>query len=70
MFPDLLISGLSLGSIYGLVALGMVVVFKGARAVNFAHGEVFATSAFIGFLFVEAGFGYWSALMLAILVTI
>ena len=70
MFPDLLISGLSLGSIYGLVALGMVVVFKGARAVNFAHGEVFATAAFIGFLFVEAGFGYWSALMLAILITI
>lgn len=69
MLPDLLISGVSLGSIYGLVALGMVVVFKGTRAVNFAHGEIFATAAFVGFLLTDSGVNYWAALVLAIAAT-
>ena len=69
MFFDLLASGLALGSIYGLVALGLVVVYKGARAVNFAHGEIFATAAFVGYLLTANGLDYWGALTLAVLVT-
>jgi branched-chain amino acid transport system permease protein len=69
MFPDLLVSGLSLGSIYGLVALGMVVVFKGTRAVNFAHGEIFATAAFVGYLLTSSGVNYWWAFLGAVLLT-
>ena len=59
MFWDLLISGLSLGSIYSLVAVGLVVVFKGTRVVNFAHGEIFAAAAFIGYLLTYNGISYW-----------
>ena len=47
----------------------MVVVYKGARAVNFAHGEIFATAAFVGYLLTANGIDYWGALILAILVT-
>ena len=70
MFWDLLISGLSLGSIYSLVAVGLVVVFKGTRVVNFAHGEIFAAAAFIGYLLTYNGISYWGALFLAVLITI
>ncbi|MAS51006.1 MAG: hypothetical protein CL712_03680 [Chloroflexi bacterium] len=70
MFWDLLISGLSLGSIYSLVAVGLVVVFKGTRVVNFAHGEIFAAAAFIGYLLTYNGISYWGSLILAVLITI
>lgn len=39
-FVQLLVYGLSLGSLYGLVALGFVVVFKSTSVINFAHGAV------------------------------
>jgi branched-chain amino acid transport system permease protein len=69
MFWALVISGLSIGSIYALVAVGLVVVFKGTRVVNFSHGEVFATAAFIGYLLTYNGINYWGALILSILIT-
>ncbi len=39
-FVELLISGVSLGFVYGLIALGFVVLFKATEVVNFAHGAV------------------------------
>lgn len=39
-FIELLISGVSLGFVYGLIALGFVVLFKATEVVNFAHGAV------------------------------
>ena len=70
MFFDLLASGIALGSIYGLVAPrhGRRVQ-GGAGAVNFAHGEIFATAAFVGYLLTANGLDYWGALTLAVLVT-
>ena len=35
-------------------------------AVNFAHGEIFAAAAFVGFLLTNSGLNYWAALVLAI----
>lgn len=71
MFSQLVIAGLAHGSIYALVALGLVVVFKGSRAVNFAHGEVFAFAAFVCYLLiVSGGFGYIVSLVLAVTLTI
>ena len=37
--PNLLLSGLSTGSVYALVALGFNVIFKSTGAINFAQGE-------------------------------
>jgi branched-chain amino acid transport system permease protein len=43
-----LINGITLGSIYGLIAIGYTMVFGIIGMVNFAHGDVFMVSAFIG----------------------
>src|SRR5690242_19639261 len=46
-----LINGLTLGSIYGLIAIGYTMVFGIIGMVNFAHGDVFMLSAFIALIF-------------------
>src|SRR5437870_6720823 len=45
-----LINGITLGSIYGLIALGYTMVFGILGMVNFAHGDVFMVSAFIALI--------------------
>lgn len=42
-----LVSGLAVGSVYGLVALGFVLVFKAAGTINFAHGEFLMLAAYL-----------------------
>ena len=49
-----LINGITLGSIYGLIAIGYTMVFGIIGMVNFAHGDVFMLSAFIALLVVPA----------------
>lgn len=44
-----LINGLSLGSIYALIALGYTMVYGIVKLINFAHGDVFMVGAFVGF---------------------
>ena len=46
MFAQVLLSGLALGSIYGLVALGFAVVFKATDVFNFAQGMFVVCGAF------------------------
>ncbi|MEX1084096.1 MAG: branched-chain amino acid ABC transporter permease LivH, partial [Xanthobacteraceae bacterium] len=47
VFVQQLINGLTLGSIYGLIAIGYTMVFGILNMVNFAHSGVFVVSAFI-----------------------
>ncbi|HVX98427.1 MAG TPA: branched-chain amino acid ABC transporter permease LivH [Pseudorhodoplanes sp.] len=47
IFVQQLINGLTLGSIYGLIAIGYTMVFGIIGMVNFAHGDVFMVSAFV-----------------------
>ncbi|MGO4705833.1 branched-chain amino acid ABC transporter permease [Microvirga sp. 2MCAF38] len=51
IFLQQLINGLTLGSIYGLIAIGYTMVFGIIGMVNFAHGDVFMLSAFISLIF-------------------
>src|SRR4029450_3802561 len=51
IFVQQLINGLTLGSIYGLIAIGYTMVFGIIGMVNFAHGDVFMLSAFISLIF-------------------
>src|ERR1700693_6123800 len=44
-----LVNGVSLGSIYALIALGYTMVFGVLRFINFAHGDIFMLGAFSGF---------------------
>src|SRR5687767_9736568 len=45
-FVQQLINGLTIGSIYALIALGYTMVYGILRMINFAHGEIFMTGAF------------------------
>jgi len=51
MFLQAFISGLSTGSVYALVALSIVIIFKASEVVNFGAGEIFMLGAYIGLLF-------------------
>jgi len=66
-FFQILISGLSLGFLYALAALGFVMIFKSSSVLNFAHGELMAIGAFL-FLVLSA----WAKLpiVLAFLLTL
>jgi branched-chain amino acid transport system permease protein len=74
VFVQQLINGITLGSIYGLIAIGYTMVFGIIGMVNFAHGDVFMVSAFIAliaFLFLTTWLGVGSialALMIVLVV--
>ena len=55
IFLDNLINGLSLGSIYAIIALGYTMVYGIAKMLNFAHGDVIMVGAYISF----CAFQYW-----------
>ncbi|KAB2334753.1 branched-chain amino acid ABC transporter permease [Cytobacillus depressus] len=64
-----LINGISLGSIYALIALGYTMVYGIIKLINFAHGDVFMIGAFIGFYAIAGwGLGFFPALLLAMTV--
>ncbi|MDD5711545.1 MAG: branched-chain amino acid ABC transporter permease [Smithellaceae bacterium] len=46
-FVQLLINGISVGFLYGLSAMGFVMIFKSSSVLNFAHGELLAMGAFL-----------------------
>ena len=61
-----LVNGISLGSIYALIALGYTMVYGIIKLINFAHGDVFMVGSFIGFYSIAGlGLGFLPALVLA-----
>ncbi|MEB7773103.1 branched-chain amino acid ABC transporter permease [Kurthia gibsonii] len=61
-----LINGISLGSIYALIALGYTMVYGIIKLINFAHGDVFMVGAFVGFYAVTSWqMGFFPALIIA-----
>ena len=48
-FLQQVVNGISLGSIYALIALGYTMVYGVLRFINFAHGDVFMVGAYVGF---------------------
>ncbi|BBN94453.1 inner-membrane translocator [Deinococcus grandis] len=69
LLPQLLLAGVVIGSIYALAALGFVLIYKSSRVINFAHGQVIATGAFIAFALTQSGMNFWLAGLLAMLAT-
>ncbi len=56
-FVDQMINGVTLGSIYGLIAIGYTMVYGIIGMINFAHGEIFMIGAFISIItFLLLGF--------------
>jgi branched-chain amino acid transport system permease protein len=64
---QLTLNGLAVGCIYGLVALGFVLIYKATELVNFAQGDLMMLGAFTCYMFVVwYGIGYWPAFALAV----
>ena len=53
-FVQQLVNGLTLGSVYALIALGYSMVYGILKLLNFAHGEVYMFGAFIGYFVLSA----------------
>ena len=57
---QVLVSGIAQGCIYGLIALGFVLIYKATEAVSFAQGDLMMIGAFLGLaLLTTLGFPYW-----------
>jgi branched-chain amino acid transport system permease protein len=59
VFLQQMINGLSLGSIYALIALGYTMVYGIIKLINFAHGDIYMVGAFVGYfsiLYLKVGF--------------
>ena len=68
-FLSYLISGISLGSVYALIALGYTMVYGIAKMLNFAHGDVIMVGGYISFCAVSyLGLPGWIGVVLAVLV--
>ena len=65
-FLQQVVNGLSLGSIYALIALGYTMVYSIIKLINFAHGDIYMLGAYIGFAVVTiGGLGFFPALIIA-----
>jgi branched-chain amino acid transport system permease protein len=65
-FLQFLVQGLAQGSIYALVALGFVIIFRGTKVLNFAQGAFMLFGAFLTFNVTRTwGVNYWLAMLIA-----
>jgi len=66
-FVQLLINGICIGFLYGLSAMGFVMIFKSSSVLNFAHGELLAMGAFIFLTLVTwANLPIWLAFLVTL----
>ena len=63
-FLQRLVDGLSYGSVYALIALGLVIIYRGTGHLNFAQGEMALFSTYCVYQFGEWGIPVWIALVL------
>jgi branched-chain amino acid transport system permease protein len=68
-FTQLLTSGLALGAMYALIALGFVVIYRGSQVFNFAHGELLAFGALMTVSLSEWGVPWLGAVAMAMIAT-
>lgn len=70
LLSQAILSGLTLGSLYALVGLGFVIIFKSTGVVNFAHGEMLMFGAMVAlYLHIDLGLPYFPAIVAAMLLT-
>ncbi len=67
LFVDQVVAGLATGAIYGLVALGIVLIYRSTDVINFAQGEMALFVTFSGWSMIEAGYPYWAMFVLVLL---
>ena len=57
VFLEQLINGLTIGSFYGLIALGYSMVYGVLKLINFAHGDFFTLGSYLGYTLLVFGSG-------------
>ena len=68
-FLSYLISGVSLGSVYAIIALGYTMVYGIAKMLNFAHGDVIMVGGYVSLLTMSSlGLPWWAGALLAMVV--
>ena len=68
LLSQVLISGVTLGSLYALVGLGFVVIYRATKVVNFAQGEMMMLGAILAlYFFSDLSIPYFAAFLLAVL---
>ncbi|WP_139906253.1 branched-chain amino acid ABC transporter permease [Clostridium thermarum] len=68
-FVQQLINGVSIGSIYALIALGYTMVYGIINLINFAHGEVLMVGAYVGFAVTTTlGLGFLPSLLISMVI--
>ena len=66
LFLQQVLNGLTLGGVYGLVALGLTLVYGILEVPNFAHGAFYMAGAYVAFKLMQAfGINYWLAMAAA-----
>ena len=69
LLPQILLSGITAGSVYALVALGFILIYKGTHVIHFGLGEQVALGAYLVILIqMYAAIPFWPAILLALLV--
>jgi branched-chain amino acid transport system permease protein len=51
---QLFVSGLSVGSVYAVIGIGFVVIYKATKILNFAHGEILMIAAYFCLVLIES----------------
>ena len=67
-FLNYLISGISLGSVYAIIALGYTMVYGIAKMLNFAHGDIIMVGAYVVFYSTAAGMPAIPAVLLSVVI--
>ena len=67
LFLQYAISGLATGSIYALVALGLALIYRSTRILNFAHGDMTTAGTFFAFTLLGLNLHWGLAFILALL---
>jgi branched-chain amino acid transport system permease protein len=69
-FLQATVAGLSLASIYALLALGFVIIFKSTQVLSFAHPALMIFGAyFVSYFAVTVGINFWLALLIGVVLT-
>jgi branched-chain amino acid transport system permease protein len=67
-FLQQVVAGLASGSIYALLALAIVIIYRSSGVVNFAQGEMATFTTFVAWTLIDHGVGYWLAFPLTLLI--
>ena len=70
---QLLLSGFASGCVYGLIALGFVLIYKATEAVNFAQGDMMMFGAFVTIWLTNSNYSdlpFWLSVPTMILITL